>query len=129
MSMHGVSCSQVANKMVIKTRWVLKEQGEAVKARLVMKHFSTWKDENNDFFAVTPTPVWFNLDLSLAARRVALVKSQTIACLDVSTACLHAEMNDEDYIKMDADTLSLIREENLPTLQPFDEEEGYYTYS
>ena len=85
------------------------EQGEEVKARLVMKHVSTWKDENKGFFAVTPTPMSFNLDLSLAARRVALVKSQTITCIDVSTACLHAEMNYEYHIKMDADTHALIR--------------------
>ena len=41
MSMHGVPCSEVANKELIKTRWVLKERGETVKARLVMKHFNT----------------------------------------------------------------------------------------
>ena len=50
-SMHGVSSSVVANKVFIKKRWVLKEQGEGVKARLVMKHFNTWKDENNEFYA------------------------------------------------------------------------------
>ena len=56
----------------------------------------------------------FNLVLALAAKRVALGKSQTIACLDISTAFLHAKMFDEVYIKLDADTL-----------QPFDDE-GYY---
>ena len=32
MSFHGVPSSEVANKEVIKTRWVLKPQGEGVKA-------------------------------------------------------------------------------------------------
>ena len=90
-----------------------------------MKHSDTWKDENNDFYAGTPTPVSFNLVLALAAKRVALGKSQTIACLDVSTAFLHAEMRDEVYIKMDTDTLRMKREEILPNLQPFDGE-GFY---
>ena len=60
----------------------------------------------------------FNLDLALAAKSVALGKSETIACF-------HAEMKDQVYIKMDADTLRLIRDENLPNLQPFDDE-GHY---
>ena len=47
MSFHGVRSSEVTNKEVIKTRWVLKPLGEGVKARFVMKHFNTWKDENN----------------------------------------------------------------------------------
>ena len=112
MSFHGVQSSEVANKEVIKTRWVLKPQGQGVKARFVMKHFNTWKDEHNDFYAVTPTPVSFNLVLALAAKRVALGKSQTIACLDISTAFLHAKMKDEVYIKLD-DTLRMIHEENM----------------
>ena len=91
----------------------------------MMEHFNTWKDENNDFHAGTPTPVSFNLVLALAAKRVALGKSQTIACLDVSTAFLHAEMKDEVYIVMDAETLRLTREENLPNLQPFDDD-GFF---
>ena len=70
----------------------------------------------------TPTPVSFNLVLALTAKRVALGKSQTTACLDVSTAFLHAEVKDEVYVKMDADTLRMIREEILPNLQPFDNE-------
>ena len=96
------------------TRWALKERGATVKARLVMKHFNTWKDENNDFYAGMPTPVSFNLVLALAATRVALGKSQALACFDVSTALLNADMRDEVYIKMDADTLPLIREEQWP---------------
>ena len=67
----------------------------------------------------------FNLVLALAAKRVALDKSQTIACLDVSTAVLRAGMRDEVRIKMDADTLRLIREEQSPNVQPFDSE-GFY---
>ena len=79
----------------------------------MMKHFNTWKDENNDFYAGIPTPLSFNSVLALAAKRGALGKSQTIACLDVSIAFLHAEMRDEVCF------LRMIREENLPNLQPF----------
>ena len=122
MSFLGVLSSGVTNKEVIKTRWVLKPEGEGVKARFVMKHFDTWKDENNEFYAETPTPVSFNLVLALAATRVALGKSQTIVCLDVSTACLHAKMKDEVYIQLDADTLRMIHEENMTNLKPFDDE-------
>ena len=63
----------------------------------------------------------FNLVLDLAAKRVALGKSQTVACLDVSTAFLQAKMKDEVYIKLDADTLRMIHEENMTNLKPFDE--------
>ena len=70
MSMHGVSSSEVANKEAIRTRWVLKEQGEGVKARLVMKHFNTWEDENNDFYVRTPIPVSFNLVLTSRTGQV-----------------------------------------------------------
>ena len=41
MSFYGVPSSEVVNKEVIKTRWVLKPQGEGVKARFVMKHWTT----------------------------------------------------------------------------------------
>ena len=122
MSFHGVPSSEVVNKEVIKTRWVLKQQGEGVKARFVVKHFNTWNDENNDFFAGTPTPVSCNLVLALAAKLVALGKSQTIACLDVSTAFLHAKMKDEVYIQLGADTLRVIHEENVTNLKPFDDQ-------
>ena len=67
-----------------------------------MKHFNTWKDENNDFYAGTPTPMSFNLVLALAAKRVAQGNSQTNACLDVSTAFLRMEMRGEVYVKLDA---------------------------
>ena len=60
--------------------------------------------------------------LALAAKRVALGKSQIVACLDVSTALLHAEARDEINIKMGADTLRLTREQLLPNLQPIDSE-------
>ena len=90
-----------------------------------MKHFNAYKDENNDFHAGTPTPASFNLVLALAAKRVALGKSQTIACLDVSTAFLHAKMNDEVYIKLDADTLRVIHGVNMTNLKTFDDE-GFY---
>ena len=126
MSFHGVPGSAVVNKEVIKNSLgAEKPQGEGVKARFVMKHFNTWKDENNDFYAGTPTPVSFNMVWGLAAKRVALGKSQTIACLDISTAFLHAKMKDEVYIKLDADTLRMIHEENMTNLKPFDDE-GFY---
>ena len=82
-----------------------------------MKHFNTWKDENDDFYAGTPTPLSFNLVLAIG--------KVTIACLDVSTAFLHAKMKDEVYIKLDADTLRVIDEENMTNLKLFDAE-GFY---
>ena len=125
MSFHGVPSSEVTNKEVIKTHWVLKPQRESVKARFVMKHFNTWKDENNDFCARTPAPVSFKMVFALELNRVALGKSQTIACLDVSPAVFHAKMKDEVYIKLGADTLRMIHEENMTNLKPFDDEVFY----
>ena len=51
--------------------------------------------------------------MKTSAKSIALGKSQTIACLYVSIAFLHAEMRDEVYIKLDADILRMIREEKL----------------
>ena len=59
----------------------------------------------------------FNLFLALAVKRVALGKSQAVAGLDVSIALLHVEMKVEVCIKMDTDTLRLIREENYSTIK------------
>ena len=86
---------------------------------------TTRRDENNGFCAGTPTPASFNLVLALAAKRVALGKSQTIACLDVSIAFLHAKMKDEVFIKLDAGTLRMMHEENMTNLKPFDDEGSY----
>ena len=72
MSFHGVPSSEVANKDVIKTRWVMKPQGEGVKARLVMQHFNTCKDENNDFSTqehqLQCRSIWFSLWQQNASR-------------------------------------------------------------
>ena len=120
MSMHEVPSSEAVNKEVIKTRWVLKQQSEAVNPRT-----TRGKKKAVSFHARTPTPVSCNLVLALRAKRVALGTSQTIVCLNVSTAIVHAEMSDEVCIKMDADTLRLIREEQLPNFHPLDNE-GFY---
>ena len=86
MSIYGVPSSEVVYKEVIITRWVLKEQGETVNTRLVMNiPIKTWKDGSNEFDAGAPTPVTFSLVLARAAKRVAIGKSQAVACLDVST--------------------------------------------
>ena len=92
-----------------------------------MKHFNTWKDENNDCYAGTPNSSVVQFGFWLWQQNVSHWAShkQLIACLGVSIAFLHAEMKDEVYIKMDADTLRLKREENLPNLQTFDDE-GFY---
>ena len=55
-----------------------------------------------------PPAVTFNMVLALAATRVSLGVSRTIACLDVSNAFLHAGTKDEDYAKLDLETLKLI---------------------
>ena len=58
--------------------------------------------------------------MALAAKRVALGKSQTTACLEISKAFLHAEMRDEVYVKLNPDTLQLIREDSFTNLQTVD---------
>ena len=95
---------------------------------MAQEHRDGWQRTVAKFDAGSPerpTPVSFNLVLALAAKRVELGKSQTIACLDVSTAFLHANMKDEVYIQLDADTLRVIHEENMTNLKPFDDE-GFY---
>ena len=115
--MHGASSTEVAHKEVIKERWMLKERSEGDKARIVMKHFNTWKEENHDFYAETLQcrSIWFWLWQQNAWHWAS----------QVTDSCVSAELKDEVYINMYADTLRLIREENLPNLQTFDDE-GFY---
>ena len=81
MSFHGVPSSEVANIEVIKTRWVLKEQGEGVKARFVMKHFNTWKDENNDFLCrnTNSSVVQYGCGSGSKTRRVGKVTNNRVS--------------------------------------------------
>ena len=67
MGMSGVPSSEFEIEESINTRWVLKEQGEDVKGRFVIKHFRRLEDESNVFFTATPTPVSFTLGLAPAA--------------------------------------------------------------
>ena len=70
--------AEVTNKEVIKRRWVLKPQGKGVKARFVMKPFHTWKTKtmiSSQEHQLQCRSIWFWL---LAAKRVALGKSQTM---------------------------------------------------
>ena len=96
--------SGAANKEVIKTRWVLKPQGEGVKARFAIKILTRGKTRTTICMRehqLQCRSIWFWLWQQNGA---ALGSSQTIACLDVATAFLHAEMKDEVFVKMDADT-------------------------
>ena len=90
-----------------------------------MKHFNMCKGEKNDFCAGPPTPVSFNLVLAFAAKLVTLANHQQLRVSMFPIAFLHAEMRDEVDIKLGADTLRMLREENLPNLQPSDDE-GFY---
>ena len=63
MRMHGVPSSEVVNQETSGARWVMEEQGDSVKGRQVMKHFDSWKDENNEFLCrnTDSSPVQFGL--------------------------------------------------------------------
>ena len=97
--MHGVPSSEVVNKEVIETHGASKEQGEAVQTTTCHETFQRGKTKEMRS-ARAPTPVSFNLVLALVTKRVALGKSQTIACIRVTTAFLNADMRDEVCIKM-----------------------------
>ena len=70
-------------------------------------------------------PATLNLTIVDAAKRIAKGENIGIAVVDVSTAFLHADMDQEVFVKLDEETLKLIKEENIPGLQPMDEN-GYY---
>ena len=117
---------EVVNQDVIETRWVLNEQGEKAEARLVMEHFNTWNDGCNEFYVQDRQfqfcSIWswhWQQNVSYWASHKQLHVSLFF------TAFLRPEMRDEACIKMDADTRRLIREEQLPDLQPLDSE-GFY---
>ena len=74
MSFHGVPSSELVNKEVIKTRLVLKPQGEGVKARFLMKHFNTWNDENTN-----SSVVQFGFGFGSKTRRTGKVTNNRVS--------------------------------------------------
>ena len=79
-------------KGVIKTRWVLVWKGEDVKARLVAKGY-TQDVTNVDTYASTPLLCSFKILLLMALSR-----KWKVLFGDVSTAFLHAKLQDHERI-------------------------------
>ena len=125
--MHRVPSSDVVNKEVVETRWVLQEQSETVKARLVMKQFNTWEDESSEFYAgnTNSSFVLFGLGTGSKTSRTGQVTNHYYMSRCSHTALLHADMRDEVCINIKAVTLRLSRGEQLSNVQPFDSERFY----
>ena len=79
-------------KSVIKTRWVLVWKGEDIKARLVAKGY-TQDVTNVDTYASTPLLCSFKILLLMA-----LARGWKVLFGDVSTAFLHAKLQDHERI-------------------------------
>ena len=88
---------------------VLKEQGATIKLQTCHERFNTWKDKSAMLeLQCHSIRLWI-----LAGTRVALGKSRTIACLDVSMSFLHAGLKDEVHLTLDLEALTWLNGERI----------------
>jgi len=89
-------------KRAIGTRWVLKakesNEGRVCKARVVVQQINMY--QSTDFYAPTPSLSCLRLLLSHNSwsRNTHTSQNYTLQSFDVSTAFLHADLEDEVYI-------------------------------
>jgi hypothetical protein len=76
---------------VIKLRWVLRQKGNSVRARIVAKGYTEEVSDNDDIYASAPIFCVLRLLLTLA-----LTFNWTVRTGDISTAFLHAKAATED---------------------------------
>ena len=76
---------------VIKSRWVLRQKGNSVRARIVAKGYTEEVNDNDDIYA--STPIFCVLRL---LRTMALTFNWIVRTGDISTAFLHAKAATED---------------------------------
>ena len=76
---------------IIKTRWLLKEKGDDVKARLIVQDYERQVPDRDDIYASTPGMTTVKLLLTHALQR-----NWDIVLGDITTAFLHASL-DKNY--------------------------------
>ena len=76
---------------VIKSRWVLRQKGNSVRARIVAKGYTVEVNDNDDIYASTPIFCVLRLLLTMALTFNWIVRTG-----DISTAFLHAKAATED---------------------------------
>ena len=85
------SLTREQKSKVIKSRWVLQQKGNMVRARIVAKGYTEDVKDNNNIYASTPIFCVLRLLLQLA-----LVNNWIVRTGDMSTAFLHAKAAAED---------------------------------
>ena len=76
---------------VIKSRWVLRQKGSSVRARIVAKGYTEEVNDNDDIIASTPIFCVLRLLLTLA-----LIFNWIVRTSDISAAFLHAKTTTKD---------------------------------
>ena len=71
---------------IIKSRWVLRQKGDIVRARIVAKGYTEEVKDNDDIYASTPFFCVLRLLLTMS-----LVNNWKVKAGDISTAFLHAQ--------------------------------------
>ena len=82
--------SEQRNK-IIKSRWVLRQKGDIVRARIVAKGYTEEVKDNDDIYASTPVFCVLRLLLTMS-----LVNNWKVKAGDISTAFLHAKAATDD---------------------------------
>ena len=82
--------SEQRNK-IIKSRWVLRQKGDIVPARIVAKGYTEEVKDNDDMYASTPIFCVLRLLLTMS-----LVNNWKVRPGDISTAFLHAKAATDD---------------------------------
>ena len=76
---------------IIKSRWVLRQKGDIVRARIVAKGYTEEVKDNDDIYASTPIFCVLRLLLTMS-----LVNNWKVKAGDISTAFLHAKAATDD---------------------------------
>ena len=83
--------TQEQRSKIIKSRWVLRQKGNAVRPRIVAKGYTEDVKDNDDFYASTPIFCVLRLLLTMSLSNRWIVRAG-----DISTAFLHAKAATDD---------------------------------
>ena len=79
----------------IKSRWVLRQEGDIVRARIVAKGYTEEVKDNHDIYASTPIFCVLRLLLTMS-----LVNAWKVRAGDISTAFLHSKAATDDLFML-----------------------------
>ena len=102
-SLHGsflqTTLTAEQHNKIIKSRWVLRQKGDIVWARIIANWYTEEVKDNDDIYAATPIYCVLRLLLTMS-----LVNNWKVRAGDISTAFLHAKAATHDLFHLQKST-------------------------